>query len=230
MQPSLSPAQPTAWLCPVPGVSRGDGGEARSRPPTSTGSGSCHPAEACPPLSTGMSGPRPVVLSGPSGAGKSTLLKRLLQEHGSVFGFSVSREAPGQGEGPARVSGVLGWGRGQASADLPWRPSHPWVTGAGPRGGTCGLWVSRLSHGCLFLDTTRNPRPGEENGKGELTQWPLPAWVWSHPLPAVGCTRPLGPHLPIDGWSLPKGGWASLGSRLQSTCLAKSMREARQEP
>uniref|UniRef100_A0A3Q2GWY9 guanylate kinase n=1 Tax=Equus caballus TaxID=9796 RepID=A0A3Q2GWY9_HORSE len=113
----------------------------------------------------GMSGPRPVVLSGPSGAGKSTLLKRLLQEHGSVFGFSVSREAPGQGEGPARVSGVLGWGRGQASADLPWRPSHPWVTGAGPRGGTCGLWVSRLSHGCLFLDTTRNPRPGEENGK-----------------------------------------------------------------
>lgn len=30
------------------------------------------------------------MLSGPSGAGKSTLLKRLLQEHGSVFGFSVS--------------------------------------------------------------------------------------------------------------------------------------------
>nr|KAF6348670.1 guanylate kinase 1 [Myotis myotis] len=57
----------------------------------------------------GMSGPRPVVLSGPSGAGKSTLLKRLLQEHGSIFGFSVSREVPG--------------------------------------------------------DTTRDPRPGEENGK-----------------------------------------------------------------
>ncbi|XP_040097273.1 guanylate kinase isoform X16 [Oryx dammah] len=38
----------------------------------------------------GMSGPRPVVLSGPSGAGKSTLLKKLLQEHGSIFGFSVS--------------------------------------------------------------------------------------------------------------------------------------------
>ncbi|XP_044804348.2 guanylate kinase isoform X2 [Bubalus bubalis] len=37
-----------------------------------------------------MSGPRPVVLSGPSGAGKSTLLKKLLQEHGSIFGFSVS--------------------------------------------------------------------------------------------------------------------------------------------
>ncbi|XP_029797310.1 guanylate kinase isoform X3 [Suricata suricatta] len=37
-----------------------------------------------------MSGPRPVVLSGPSGAGKSTLLKRLFQEHGSIFGFSVS--------------------------------------------------------------------------------------------------------------------------------------------
>ncbi|KFO20089.1 Putative transferase CAF17 like protein, mitochondrial [Fukomys damarensis] len=37
-----------------------------------------------------MAGPRPVVLSGPSGAGKSTLLKRLLQEHGSIFGFSVS--------------------------------------------------------------------------------------------------------------------------------------------
>ncbi|XP_076994037.1 guanylate kinase isoform X2 [Tamandua tetradactyla] len=40
--------------------------------------------------SEGMSGPRPVVLSGPSGAGKSTLLKKLLQEYGSVFGFSVS--------------------------------------------------------------------------------------------------------------------------------------------
>ncbi|XDB52862.1 hypothetical protein AB1E18_006389 [Capra hircus] len=40
--------------------------------------------------SEGMSGPRPVVLSGPSGAGKSTLLKKLLQEHGSIFGFSVS--------------------------------------------------------------------------------------------------------------------------------------------
>uniref|UniRef100_A0A8C6APY8 Guanylate kinase n=1 Tax=Monodon monoceros TaxID=40151 RepID=A0A8C6APY8_MONMO len=40
--------------------------------------------------SDGMSGPRPVVLSGPSGAGKSTLLKRLLQEHSSIFGFSVS--------------------------------------------------------------------------------------------------------------------------------------------
>ncbi|XP_059551782.1 guanylate kinase isoform X9 [Myotis daubentonii] len=42
----------------------------------------------------GMSGPRPVVLSGPSGAGKSTLLKRLLQDHGSIFGFSVSRDLP----------------------------------------------------------------------------------------------------------------------------------------
>ncbi|XP_051023745.1 guanylate kinase isoform X1 [Acomys russatus] len=52
----------------------------------------------------GMAGPRPVVLSGPSGAGKSTLLKKLFQEHGSIFGFSVSH-------------------------------------------------------------TTRNPRPGEENGK-----------------------------------------------------------------
>uniref|UniRef100_A0A8C8VTC9 Guanylate kinase n=1 Tax=Peromyscus maniculatus bairdii TaxID=230844 RepID=A0A8C8VTC9_PERMB len=38
----------------------------------------------------GMAGPRPVVLSGPSGAGKSTLLKKLLQEHDSIFGFSVS--------------------------------------------------------------------------------------------------------------------------------------------
>lgn len=50
------------------------------------------------PSPTGMSGPRPVVLSGPSGAGKSTLLKRLLQEHGSIFGFSVSREVLGLGE------------------------------------------------------------------------------------------------------------------------------------
>ncbi|XP_047632288.1 guanylate kinase isoform X2 [Phacochoerus africanus] len=42
------------------------------------------------PPPQGMSGPRPVVLSGPSGAGKSTLLKKLLQEHSSIFGFSVS--------------------------------------------------------------------------------------------------------------------------------------------
>eukprot|EP00069_Balaena_mysticetus_P022542 bmy_03327T0 len=73
------------------------------------------------PHAEGMSGPRPVVLSGPSGAGKSTLLKRLLQEHSSIFGFSVSREAPGE--------------------------------------------VSQVSHWYLFLDTTRDPRPGEENGK-----------------------------------------------------------------
>lgn len=32
------------------------------------------------------------MLSGPSGAGKSTLLKKLFQEHGGIFGFSVSRE------------------------------------------------------------------------------------------------------------------------------------------
>lgn len=64
-------------------------------PPCSRDQG---PAETClsPRLPTGMSGPRPVVLSGPSGAGKSTLLKKLLQEHGSIFGFSVSREAPGR--------------------------------------------------------------------------------------------------------------------------------------
>lgn len=32
----------------------------------------------------------------------------------------------------------------------------------------CGLWVSWVGHRCLFLDTTRDPRPGEENGRGEL--------------------------------------------------------------
>ncbi|XP_071552826.1 guanylate kinase isoform X2 [Panulirus ornatus] len=34
--------------------------------------------------------PRPLVLCGPSGAGKSTLLKKLLEEFGPHFGFSVS--------------------------------------------------------------------------------------------------------------------------------------------
>ncbi|KAJ3149195.1 hypothetical protein HDU89_003911 [Geranomyces variabilis] len=34
--------------------------------------------------------PRPIVLCGPSGSGKSTLLKRLLAEHPTKFGFSVS--------------------------------------------------------------------------------------------------------------------------------------------
>lgn len=41
-------------------------------------------------LAEGTAGPRPVVLSGPLGVGKSTLLKKLLQEHDSIFGFSVS--------------------------------------------------------------------------------------------------------------------------------------------
>ncbi|XP_027697932.1 guanylate kinase [Vombatus ursinus] len=48
----------------------------------------------------GMTGPRPVVLSGPSGAGKSTLLKKLLQEYGNIFGFSISHttRSPRPGE------------------------------------------------------------------------------------------------------------------------------------
>lgn len=33
--------------------------------------------------------------------------------------------------------------------------------------------VSQGRHWYLFLDTTRDPRPGEENGKGELGQLPL---------------------------------------------------------
>ncbi|MCJ1390111.1 hypothetical protein MMC18_009094 [Xylographa bjoerkii] len=43
---------------------------------------------------------RPVVISGPSGAGKSTLLKRLLADHPSTFGFSISHttRAPRPGE------------------------------------------------------------------------------------------------------------------------------------
>ena len=57
--------------------------------------GSHRTADLCSHLPIGMSGPRPVDLSGPSGAGKSTLLKRLLQEHDSIFGFSVSREVLG---------------------------------------------------------------------------------------------------------------------------------------
>ena len=36
--------------------------------------------------------------------------------------------------------------------------------------GCLGLQVSQVSHWYLFLDTTRDPRPGEENGKGELSQ------------------------------------------------------------
>ncbi|KAJ3161340.1 hypothetical protein HDU86_007122 [Geranomyces michiganensis] len=44
--------------------------------------------------------PRPIVLCGPSGSGKSTLLKRLLAEHPTKFGFSVSHttRAPRAGE------------------------------------------------------------------------------------------------------------------------------------
>ncbi|KAF3815623.1 hypothetical protein GH733_016515 [Mirounga leonina] len=105
-----------------------------------------------------MSGPRPVVLSGPSGAGKSTLLKRLLQEHGSVFGFSVSQPGP---------RGRRGWG--------------------------VGVQVSQADPRHLFLDTTRDPRPGEENGKGPRGSglWPrlVPerpgAWAVGRPQIAV---------------------------------------------
>lgn len=43
------------------------------------------------------------MLSGPSGAGKSTLLKKLFQEHGGIFGFSVSHTTrnprPGEEDG-----------------------------------------------------------------------------------------------------------------------------------
>ncbi|XP_017907069.1 PREDICTED: guanylate kinase isoform X4 [Capra hircus] len=89
--------------------------------------------------SEGMSGPRPVVLSGPSGAGKSTLLKKLLQEHGSIFGFSVSH-------------------------------------------------------------TTREPRPGEENGKGELGQLALCSGTRrKQPDTRQGCLRPVShPRLLAD--------------------------------
>jgi len=35
-------------------------------------------------------GLRPVVLCGPSGCGKSTIMKKLMEEFGGLFGFSVS--------------------------------------------------------------------------------------------------------------------------------------------
>uniref|UniRef100_A0A8D0PH26 Guanylate kinase n=1 Tax=Sus scrofa TaxID=9823 RepID=A0A8D0PH26_PIG len=70
--------------------------------------------------SDGMSGPRPVVLSGPSGAGKSTLLKKLLQEHSSIFGFSVSHTTrdprPGEENGKDADRNNMGPGRCLATA------------------------------------------------------------------------------------------------------------------
>ena len=44
--------------------------------------------------------PRPLVLCGPSGAGKSTLMKKLFDEFGQYFGFSVSHttRSPRPGE------------------------------------------------------------------------------------------------------------------------------------
>ncbi|XP_077923841.1 guanylate kinase isoform X2 [Halichoerus grypus] len=78
---------PQAGTQGSPGESAGPPGAPRWSPAgPAPGGSSCGWPHTVP----GMSGPRPVVLSGPSGAGKSTLLKRLLQEHGSVFGFSVS--------------------------------------------------------------------------------------------------------------------------------------------
>lgn len=38
----------------------------------------------------------------------------------------------------------------------------------------------QMGHRCLFLDTTRDPRPGEENGKGKLALlFSAPVQVWS---------------------------------------------------
>ncbi|KAJ3148178.1 hypothetical protein HDU86_007526 [Geranomyces michiganensis] len=61
-----------------------------------------HPpsASATPATRGSTQQPRPIVLCGPSGSGKSTLLKRLLAEHPTKFGFSVSHttRAPRAGE------------------------------------------------------------------------------------------------------------------------------------
>lgn len=59
-------------------MSRGDGGEVRSRLFIFIGSGFCYFVEVCFFLFIGMSGLRFVVLSGSFGVGKSILLKRFL--------------------------------------------------------------------------------------------------------------------------------------------------------
>lgn len=57
----------------------------------------------------------------------------------------------------------------------------------------------------MFLDTTRDPRPGEENGKGELAL-PLGAPVKTYRCPLlIGVLmRPQSPHLMEV---LLQGGW-----------------------
>ncbi|XP_036702075.1 guanylate kinase isoform X8 [Balaenoptera musculus] len=46
---------------------------------------------------------------------------------------------------------------------VPW--AEPGPVGKALGMGCLGLQVSQVSHWYLFLDTTRDPRPGEENGK-----------------------------------------------------------------
>lgn len=177
-------------LCSIPG---GTSGGVQLQPPHLRGSH--RPADLCSHSPIGMSGPRPVVLSGPSGAGKSTLLKRLLQEHGSIFGFSVSREVLGIWE--ALVTPHPGAPHPYIHRDMPILLTPPphhrlsWVLQEGPGDGVCGLWIAQMGpsglwmgHRSLFLDTTRDPRPGEENGKGELApHWPSSASLELSPTP-----------------------------------------------
>lgn len=50
----------------------------------------------------------------------------------------------------------------------------------------CELRVFQTGHRCLFLDTTRDPRPGEENGKGKLALLlSAPVQVCPPPHPAT---------------------------------------------
>lgn len=78
------------------------------------------------------------MICGPSGTGKSTLLKKLFDDFPGKFGFSISRESC-----------------------FPTSPGYLHLAHVERRLTPCSFFASLP---CSPIDTTRAPRPGEENG------------------------------------------------------------------
>ncbi|KAL8656214.1 MAG: hypothetical protein Q9210_000409 [Variospora velana] len=85
---------------------------------------------------------RPIVISGPSGSGKSTILKRLFAAHPDTFGFSISRKP-----------------RYSSSIFLPNIHTRTDPTK------TNDILYPTIDNRDEKADTTRAPRPTEQNGR-----------------------------------------------------------------
>lgn len=107
-----------------------------------------------------------MVLSGPSGAGKSTLLKRLMKEHEGVFGFSVSRMSELLDRSHSVSALIVHWPISVNLLTL--RRRHFTFTLISNTTDDLFLGFLTMLANPLLTDTTRNPRPGEEDGKGTV--------------------------------------------------------------